>query len=278
MSEHPPHVRRSRQLRANMTEAESRLWLQLSRGRLEGWKFRRQVPLGPYFADFLCLEAKLVIEVDGSQHLETERQHDAERDAWLGSEGFRILRFWNNQVLNEMGGVLEAISQALMATPPPNPLPQGEGELGAPDERWMRHALTLAQRAAAEGEVPVGAVLVKDSQIIGEGWNRPIALRDPSAHAEMLAMRAAAAGIGNYRLTGTTLYVTLEPCVMCAGAIVHARVGRLVFGARDPKAGAVDSVYDVIARPRLNHVVQWQGGVLEEECGTLLRDFFRSRR
>jgi tRNA(adenine34) deaminase len=142
----------------------------------------------------------------------------------------------------------------------------------------MRHALNLAARAAAEGEVPVGAVLVRDGELIGEGWNRPIALHDPSAHAEMLAMRAASARLGNYRLTGTTLYVTLEPCVMCAGAIVHARVGRLVFGARDLKAGAVDSVYDVIARPRLNHVVQWQGGVLEEECGGILREFFRARR
>ena len=143
---------------------------------------------------------------------------------------------------------------------------------------WMRHALMLAQRAASEGEVPVGAVLVKDGAIVGEGWNRPIGTHDPSAHAEMLAMRDAAQRLGNYRLTGTTLYVTLEPCVMCAGAIVHARVERLVFGAADPKAGAVDSVYDVIARPRLNHVVAWQGGVLEQECGAILREFFRARR
>ena len=142
----------------------------------------------------------------------------------------------------------------------------------------MRQALALAGRAAAEGEVPVGAVLVKDGAILAEGWNRPITLHDPSAHAEMLALRAAAAKLGNYRVPDTTLYVTLEPCVMCAGAIVHARVGRLVFGARDPKAGAVDSVYDVIARPRLNHVVAWQGGVLEEECGSVLREFFRARR
>jgi tRNA(adenine34) deaminase len=142
----------------------------------------------------------------------------------------------------------------------------------------MQHALTLARRAAAQGEVPVGAVLVKDGAVAGEGWNQPIALHDPSAHAEMLALRAAAAALGNYRLPGTTLYVTLEPCVMCAGAIIHARVGRLVFGARDPKAGAVDSVYDVIAQPRLNHAVEWSGGLLEPECGALLREFFRSRR
>jgi tRNA(adenine34) deaminase len=150
--------------------------------------------------------------------------------------------------------------------------------LSAPDETWMRHALTLAQRAQDEGEVPVGAVLVKDGAIIGEGWNRPIGTHDPSAHAEMLALRAAAQSVGNYRLPGSTLYVTLEPCVMCAGAIVHARVSRLVFGAHDPKAGGVHSVYDVIAKPRLNHVVEWSGGVLEQECATLLRDFFRSRR
>jgi len=146
------------------------------------------------------------------------------------------------------------------------------------DLDWMSYALNLATRAADEGEVPVGAVLVKDGVIVGEGWNRPIALHDPSAHAEMIALRAGAAALGNYRVPGTTLYVTLEPCVMCAGAIVHARVSRLVFGARDPKAGAVDSVYDVIAQPRLNHVVEWSGGVLEQECGTLLREFFRKRR
>lgn len=148
----------------------------------------------------------------------------------------------------------------------------------ASDHRWMLHALQLARNAAAAGEVPVGAVLVKDDAILGEGWNRSIGLHDPSAHAEMIALRAAAARLDNYRLPGTTLYVTLEPCVMCAGAIVHARVARLVFGARDPKAGAVDSVYDVIARPRLNHAVEWRGGVAEQECATLLRDFFRARR
>lgn len=148
----------------------------------------------------------------------------------------------------------------------------------ADDERWMRHALALAQRAQDEGEVPVGAVLVRDGVILGEGWNRPIGMHDPSAHAEMLALRAAAQASGNYRLGGSTLYVTLEPCVMCAGAIVHARVERLVYGAADAKAGAVDSLYDVISRPQLNHRVQWQGGVLGTECGEHLRAFFRARR
>lgn len=276
MAEHPVQIRRSRQLRADMTEAERELWRRLGRGQLQGWKFRRQVPVGPYFVDFLCLEARLIVEVDGGQHLELDAEHDQGRDAWLRSQGFRVVRFWNNQVLGEIEGVLESIMQQL--TPPPGPLPQGEGKFGAADVGWMRHALVLAQRAAAEGEVPVGAVLVKDGVIVGEGWNRPIALHDPSAHAEMIAMRAAAAALGNYRVPGTTLYVTLEPCVMCAGAIIHARVSRLVFGARDPKAGAVDSVYDVIARPRLNHVVAWSGGILEEECGAVLREFFRSRR
>lgn len=146
------------------------------------------------------------------------------------------------------------------------------------DERWMRHALSLAQRAQQEGEVPVGAVLVKDGTIVGEGWNRPIAAHDPSGHAEIIALRAAAQRLGNYRLPDTTLYVTLEPCVMCAGAIVHARVRRLVFGSLDPKAGAVSSVYDVIASPRLNHAVEWSGGVLDAECSALLKDFFRARR
>jgi tRNA(adenine34) deaminase len=147
------------------------------------------------------------------------------------------------------------------------------------DAAWMRHALDLAARAAQAGEVPVGAVLVDaQGQCIGEGWNQPIGTHDPSAHAEMVALRAAAARLGNYRLPGTTLYVTLEPCAMCAGAIIHARVGRLVFGAADPKAGAVHSVYDLISQPRLNHGVRWQGGILETECGEILRSFFRARR
>lgn len=147
------------------------------------------------------------------------------------------------------------------------------------DEDWLRDAMRLAARASDEGEVPVGAVLLgPDGARLAEGWNRPIALRDPTAHAEIMALRAAAAALGNYRLTGCTLYVTLEPCSMCAGAIIHARIARLVYGARDPKAGAVDSVYDLIARPRLNHRVAWSGGVLEAECAEQLREFFRARR
>ena len=142
----------------------------------------------------------------------------------------------------------------------------------------MRHALKLARRAQELGEVPVGAVIVKGDEVVAEGWNQPIASHDPSAHAEMVAMREAAATLKNYRLGGLTLYVTLEPCVMCAGAIIHARIARLVFGASDPRAGAVHSLYDIIARPRLNHRPEWTGGVLTEECGALLQEFFRARR
>jgi tRNA(adenine34) deaminase len=148
----------------------------------------------------------------------------------------------------------------------------------AHDEPWMRHALKLAHRAQELGEVPVGAVVVRGEEVVAEGWNQPIAAHDPSAHAEMVAMRAAAAAARNYRLGGLTLYVTLEPCVMCAGAIIHARIARVVFGAADPRAGAVQSVYDVISQPRLNHRPQWTGGVLAEECGALLQEFFRARR
>jgi tRNA(adenine34) deaminase len=154
-----------------------------------------------------------------------------------------------------------------------------QGQVRPEDESWMRRALALAAQAAAQGEVPVGAVLLgADGGLLAEGYNRPIANHDPSGHAEMIALRAGAKALGNYRLTGSTLYVTLEPCVMCAGAIVHARVRRLVFGAPDPKAGAVSAVYDVISNPRLNHRVEWTGGVLEAECGQILRDFFRARR
>ena len=146
------------------------------------------------------------------------------------------------------------------------------------DENWMRYALQLAQRAALQGEVPVGAVLVQDDNILGEGWNQPISLNDPSAHAEMLAMRTAGQVAANYRLPNTTLYVTLEPCCMCAGAMIHARIARVVFGAYDPKTGAAGSLFSVLNDPRHNHQVQISGGVLAEECAELLRTFFRERR
>ena len=146
------------------------------------------------------------------------------------------------------------------------------------DESFMEKALTLARQAAQAGEVPVGAVLVRDGRIIGEGSNRPIASRDPSAHAEMIALREAAARLGNYRLPGTTLYVTLEPCPMCAGAILHARVARVVYGARDPKTGACGSVVDLFAEGRLNHHAEVQGGILGDTCSAMLKGFFELRR
>lgn len=151
-------------------------------------------------------------------------------------------------------------------------------ETEALDEFWMQRALELARQAEAAGEVPVGAVLVRDEQVIGEGWNQPIGRHDPTAHAEIMALRAASQHIGNYRLLDTTLYVTLEPCVMCAGAIVHARVHRVVFGAFDPKTGAAGSVFDVLASDKHNHRVEIRSGVLAEECGSLLSEFFKSRR
>ena len=146
------------------------------------------------------------------------------------------------------------------------------------DEHWIRHALKLAERAQEEGEVPVGAVLVLNDEIIGEGWNRPIAAHDPTAHAEIMALRAGAEKLGNYRLNDTTLYVTLEPCVMCAGAMVHARIKRLVFGASDPKAGAIKSVFNILDSAILNHRVENAGGILPDECGGMLSRFFEARR
>jgi len=142
----------------------------------------------------------------------------------------------------------------------------------------MQHALQLAARGEAEDEVPVGCVIVQDGQIIGEGWNRPIASNDPTAHAEIVALRDAAQRLGNYRLTGATLYVTLEPCLMCAGAMIHARIGRLVFGAPDPRRGAVNSTTHAFETQGLNHRVDIRGGVLEDECAGRLRAFFRARR
>ena len=142
----------------------------------------------------------------------------------------------------------------------------------------MSRALELARFAEANGEVPVGAVIVKENQIIGEGWNQPITTHDPSAHAEMLAMRAAAKSLGNYRLLDTTLYVTLEPCAMCAGAMVHARIKRLVYAATDPRAGAAGTLFNIVQHDALNHRVEVTGGVLEGECAAVLRNFFRTRR
>lgn len=151
-----------------------------------------------------------------------------------------------------------------------------ERELG--DEEFMSQALDLAREAQAEGEVPVGAVVVKDGAVIGRGYNRPISSRDPSAHAEMIALRDAAASLGNYRLSGCDLFVTLEPCVMCAGAIIHARIARLVFGARDPKTGACGSVIDLFSDSRLNHQTRVIGDVRSGAARDLLQAFFAARR
>jgi len=146
------------------------------------------------------------------------------------------------------------------------------------DKRWIEYALGLAERAAEQDEVPVGAVVVRDDAILGEGWNRPISTSDPTAHAEIVALRAAAQSLGNYRLTGATLYVTLEPCLMCAGAMIHARIERLVFGARDPKRGAVNSTGHVFETQGLNHRVQAEGGVMSEQCSRRLQAFFQECR
>lgn len=306
MPELPAAPRRSYQPRP----AEQKLWACLGGGQL-GVRFRRQYRLGAYSVDFACLELRLLIDL-------ADRPTDARREDWLQAQGYTLLRYDTAQVLAGLDAVLDdigaripgyqpgmlvpgplaagpAAADLMDACPPTVRLPALPTDSPSParaargiesllphspqsDQAWMREALVLARRAAAAGEVPVGAVLVQDGRKIGEGWNRPILDCDPTAHAEIMALRAGGQALANYRLPGATLYVTLEPCAMCAGAIIHARVSRLVFGARDPKAGAVDSVYDLIARPQLNHVVEWQGGVLAEDCAQLLRDFFRARR
>jgi len=154
-----------------------------------------------------------------------------------------------------------------------------EAEAGATsDAYFMRRALELAERAREEGEVPVGAVVVQDARIVGEGWNRPISSADATSHAEIEAIRAACRALGNYRLGETTLYVTLEPCAMCVGAIFHARIARVVFGAADPKTGAAGGVVNLFEEPRLNHHAAVEGGVLVEECAALLKRFFAGKR
>ncbi|NIO43807.1 MAG: tRNA adenosine(34) deaminase TadA [Burkholderiales bacterium] len=154
-----------------------------------------------------------------------------------------------------------------------------EGDsVAAFDEKFMRRAIGLARAGQVREEVPVGALVVLDGEVIGEGCNAPVSRHDPTAHAEIQAMRAAAKRIGNYRLTGASLYVTLEPCLMCAGAMMHARIGRIVFGAPDPKTGACGGVVDMFAEHRLNHHAEVVGGVLAEECAEVLKTFFRLRR
>lgn len=146
------------------------------------------------------------------------------------------------------------------------------------DIDFMQQAIALAQQAAEQGEVPVGAIIVKDGEIIGQGSNTPIDTHDPTAHAEIIAMRDAAQRIGNYRLVDCTLYVTLEPCAMCTGAMQHARIARVVYGASDAKTGACGSVVNLMAETKLNHHAVVEGGVLAEECGNLLTSFFKQRR
>jgi tRNA(adenine34) deaminase len=146
------------------------------------------------------------------------------------------------------------------------------------DEQWMRRALELARHAENLGEVPVGAVLVGRDGLVAEGRNAPVASLDPTAHAEIQALRAAGKALHNYRLPGTTLYVTMEPCPMCAGALVHARVSRLVFGVQDFRAGAAGTVFDIVRAPEVNHRLEVTGGVLESECRKLMQNFFRARR
>ncbi len=153
-----------------------------------------------------------------------------------------------------------------------------ETEMSAQDEIWMRHAMALAARAEGMGEIPVGAVLVLGDQIVGEGWNNSITGHDACAHAEIMAIRAAGAHLQNYRLLDTTLYVTLEPCCMCAGALIHSRVKRVVYGATDPKTGAAGSVFNILQDERHNHRIALQAGVLAEACSAQLSAFFKRRR
>ena len=281
-------------LRRNMTDAEHKLWRQLRASRFAGYKFKRQAPLGKFVVDFVAPSAKLIIEIDGGQHAE-QAQDDAMRTAFLEQNGYRVLRFWNDDVLLRSEAVFDSIYNVLMATNSPlspdlspvNGREEPKRDESSPvsgrdesfrDESFMREALTLAQRAWDLGEVPVGAVVVKDGEIIGRGFNQPITSSDPTTHAEIVALREAAAYFKNYRLVDCELYVTLEPCMMCVGAMLHSRLKRVVFGAADPKTGACGSVINLPAEEKLNHHATFIGGVLAEECGAMLKAFFREKR
>ncbi len=154
----------------------------------------------------------------------------------------------------------------------------GEKNQREQDQHWMRQALRLAKCAEEEGEVPVGAVIVRDEVLVSEGWNQPIKGDDPTAHAEIIALRSAGKAESNYRLPGATLYVTLEPCVMCVGAITHARIKRVVYGADDPRAGAAGSAFSLLGSDQFNHSLEIQSGILANECGEILKKFFKARR
>jgi tRNA(adenine34) deaminase len=160
----------------------------------------------------------------------------------------------------------------------PSPKANPDSMLSSNDATWMKHALAQALLASAAGEVPVGAVVVKDGEIVGSGHNRTLLDNDPTAHAEIVALRQAAARVGNHRLGGCTMFATIEPCAMCAGSLIQARLARLVYGASDAKAGAAGSVLDVVNHPKLNHQMEVTSGVLAEECAELLKNFFRNRR
>jgi len=159
-----------------------------------------------------------------------------------------------------------------------NRQPPSSGSRPITDQKWMMHAMSLAHRAQSEGEVPIGAVVVRDGDMVGEGWNQNIALCDPSAHAEIVALRDTGKNLQNHRLPGCVLYVTLEPCVMCVGAMIHARLERVVFGATDPKTGALGGAYNLPAAHPHNHGLEYQGGLMADEASELLKIFFRARR
>ena len=275
----------AKDLRRKMTDAERKLWQRLRAGRFSGYKFKRQVPIGAYIADFACISAKLIVEVDGGQHLK-QLERDNLRTFHLEREGFQVLRVWSDDALVRTDEVLNMIWQKLNVpaaalSPALSRARERESAMedaGQHDKVFMREALTLARQGNDAGEVPVGAVVVKDGAIIGRGFNQPIGAHDPTAHAEIMALREAAAQQGNYRLPGCTLYVTLEPCAMCVGAILHARIERVVFGAPDPKTGACGSVIDLTAVQKLNHHARFTGGMLAGECGELLKTFFAGRR
>lgn len=212
----------------------------------------------------------------------TNRRSNSSEAASIGGQEAQAGVSWNSRFLQptEAACASRAAFYVTLAPPFACSARMPPIELSNPDEHWMRHALALADRAQQEfDEIPVGAVLVgAEGQLLGEGWNLNIASHDPSAHAEIVAMREAGKRLGNHRLVGSTLYVTLEPCAMCAMALVHARVARVVFAATDPKTGACGSVFDLVADPRHNHRVQVQGGVMAQEASLRLTNYFRAKR
>ena len=275
LPENPSLRKRARELRRAGNLCEVLLWQQIHKQKFNGFDFDRQKVIGNYIVDFFCTNCRVVIEIDGNSH-DGKVEYDQNRDRFLEGLGLTVIHILAKDILNRLGDVMTM----LYHHPALQPTGTEGATLAAKDHvRWMEAALALARDAASAGEVPVGAVVVRGETVVARARNQCEARKNPMAHAELLALQEAVRVLGVARLTGCTLYVTLEPCPMCAGAVALARPDAVIFGALDPRAGCCGSVYRLTEDERLGlKPVPAHGGVLAEECGALLKAFFAAKR